>query len=38
MGCELGRAFPSLLNWTGISIGLLAENQRVQAALQTLFA
>jgi len=37
-GIDIGRAFPPLLNWTRISIGLPAENQRVQAALLTLFA
>ncbi len=35
-GIDIGRAFPPLLNWTRISIGLPAENQRVQAALRKL--
>jgi histidinol-phosphate aminotransferase len=36
-GIDIGRAFPPLLNWTRISIGLPAENQSVQAALRRLF-
>jgi histidinol-phosphate aminotransferase len=35
-GIDIGRAFPPLSNWTRISIGLPAENQRVQAALRKL--
>jgi len=35
---DIGRAFPPLLNWTRISIGLPAENQRVQAALRRALA
>jgi histidinol-phosphate aminotransferase len=37
-GIDIGRAFPPLLNWTRISIGLPAENQRVQVALRKLLA
>ncbi len=33
-GIDIGRAFPPALNWTRISIGLPAENLRVQAALR----
>ncbi|MEI9939070.1 MAG: histidinol-phosphate transaminase [Pseudomonadota bacterium] len=37
-GIDIGRAFPPLLNWTRISIGLPAENQRVHAALRRALA
>jgi histidinol-phosphate aminotransferase len=32
-GIEIGRAFPPLLNWTRISLGLPGENRRVLTAL-----
>jgi histidinol-phosphate aminotransferase len=37
-GIDIGRAFPPLLDWTRVSIGLPAENQRAQAALQRALA
>ncbi|MET0794771.1 MAG: histidinol-phosphate transaminase [Polyangiaceae bacterium] len=37
-GIDVGRAFPPLLNWTRISLGQPAENQRVQAALRRALA
>jgi histidinol-phosphate aminotransferase len=37
-GIDVGRAFPPLLNWTRISLGLPAENLRVQAALRRALA
>jgi histidinol-phosphate aminotransferase len=37
-GIDIGRAFPPLLDWTRISIGLPAENQRAQAALRRALA
>jgi histidinol-phosphate aminotransferase len=35
---DIGRAFPPLLQWTRISIGLPADNLRVQTALRKLLA
>jgi histidinol-phosphate aminotransferase len=37
-GIEIGRAFPPLLDWTRISLGLPDQNRRVLAALLPLLA
>ena len=37
-GIDVGRAFPPLSNWTRITLGLPAENLRVQAALRRALA
>jgi histidinol-phosphate aminotransferase len=37
-GIEIGRAFPPLLDWTRISLGLPDQNRRVLAALRPLLA